>query len=61
MSTFAFTVISVNVLGFHGLSPIDWFLIHFGMLNKFEMSLSNELKNFRILATIFEQHFKSLY
>ncbi len=60
VSAFALSVISVNILSFHWLSPIDWFLIHFGLFNKFVMPLSNELKNFRILTTIFEQHFKSL-
>lgn len=60
MSTFTSTIITVNFFGFHFLSPIDGFLVHFSFINKLVMSFGNELKHFRILATIFEQHLKSL-
>lgn len=61
MSTLTFTIISINIFSLDGLSPVDRSLVHFGVLNKFLMSLSDKLKNFRVFTTILKEHLKGLY
>ena len=58
VSAFTLSVISINIFSLDGLSPIDRSLIHFGMLYKLMMSLSDELEDFWVFSTILKEHFK---
>lgn len=53
-----FSVISINILSFDRLSPIDGSLIHFGVFYELIVSLGDKLKNFWIFAAILQHHFK---